>query len=245
MLILNMSGAYEGQEWFFTASAPVLDFKGLPGTNCYLSEDTKEVIKEKLKEYPLKDIHMIDSGNYHYISLLFLERIEEDFSLILFDNHPDMQRPAFDGVISCGGWVLAAKETLPNLKNIYIIGAEEELLEEELSEGEDAFLNVHYIKDRSSVTTDDYLELLKNDPLKRFYISIDKDVLSPEYAKCNWSQGIMTPEEIMGILNGLKQAGGVSFIGADICGEDEMPQNTLNSKVNMYIINELAKILSL
>ena len=37
--------------------------------------------------------------------LLWMEKITEPFSLVLFDRHPDTQRPSFGDITSCGGWV--------------------------------------------------------------------------------------------------------------------------------------------
>ena len=39
-----------------------------------------------------------------------MEKIDMPFRLILFDNHTDMQPPAFGGLLSCGGWAAEALE---------------------------------------------------------------------------------------------------------------------------------------
>ena len=85
------------------------------------------------------------------MSKLWTDRVQEPFTLIVFDHHPDMQPPRFGGILSCGGWV---KEVLDNnkfIQNAIIIGVKNELVEtirEELSQsGESSILEkVKFIK---------------------------------------------------------------------------------------------------
>lgn len=58
------------------------------------------------------------------MSLLFLERINEPFNLVVFDNHTDYQESAFGGLTSCGGWIGEANDTFSNLNKIYLIGTD-------------------------------------------------------------------------------------------------------------------------
>ena len=48
------------------------------------------------------------------------------------------------------------------------------------------------------------------------YVSIDIDVLSPDYARTDWSHGTMTPEALLESLDAI--AGSHPIIGVDICG---------------------------
>lgn len=48
------------------------------------------------------------------------------------------------------------------------------------------------------------------------YLSVDTDVLSPEYARTNWDQGNMSLEELEDIIAGV--AARNRIIGIDICG---------------------------
>lgn len=129
---MSMSGVYEGQEFCLGANANFLDMTDIPGTNCYCDEGAKIEIKRRLEESNAYEtpVHFLDSGNYHYLSLFYLERIEEDFELLLLDNHPDMQAPSFGEVTSCGGWVREALCRLPHLKKLYLYGIEDILLRE-------------------------------------------------------------------------------------------------------------------
>lgn len=89
-----------------------LDFRALEGTNCYCSEDSVLSLRSALEEIPTDAIHIIDTGDYHYLTYFFLERLTEDFRLILFDNHSDDQTPIFEteGMLSCGGWVKTSRQ---------------------------------------------------------------------------------------------------------------------------------------
>ena len=96
-------------------------FPSLEGTRCYCSAESAEEIRHSLKSLPRHSLHRIGIGDYHYISLFWLERIQEPFDLVLLDNHPDDQCPAFDaGMISCGGWVAMA-ERLPMFRRLHHI----------------------------------------------------------------------------------------------------------------------------
>ena len=45
-------------------------------------------------------IHFLDSGNYHYVSKIWMEKIEEEFELLVLDHHTDMQPPMFGDILS-------------------------------------------------------------------------------------------------------------------------------------------------
>ena len=87
-----------------------VDFSGLEGTNCYCSAESAAVIRQKIAGLPAAAFHCIGTGDYHYQTLFWLEKLQEPFCLVLFDNHPDDQDGAFGGeLLSCGGWVAAAR----------------------------------------------------------------------------------------------------------------------------------------
>jgi hypothetical protein len=145
-----------------------LDCTKIVGTDCYCDDDAIKEINELIDNAkssifenrgkstndiaPQPGIHFFDNGNYHYMSKLWTDRVQEPFTLIVFDHHPDMQPPRFGGILSCGGWV---KEVLDNNKfvqNVIIIGVKDELVEtvhEELSQsGESNILEkVTFIKE--------------------------------------------------------------------------------------------------
>lgn len=85
-------------------------FSYLEGTNCYCCDESAAIIREKVSELPLEAVHLIGTGDYHYVSLFYLERISRPFRLVLFDNHPDDQKAVLmDGLLSCGSWVGEAR----------------------------------------------------------------------------------------------------------------------------------------
>jgi len=166
----------------------VLDVTGIEGTHGYLSDDSIDAVRKAAGELPLNAIHRCGDGNYHYLTLFFLERIKEKYELVLFDNHPDDQACAFsDGMISCGSWRLNARK-LDNQKG-------------EL-----------WIRDASDLS-DEWLES-SDLPV---YISIDLDVLDPQFIQTVWDQGNMTPDELLIAAERIFKARRV--IGIDICGK--------------------------
>jgi len=59
------------------------------------------------------------SGDFHYLTALWLRRVAEPVTLVSFDNHPDWDvRPPKWG---CGGWVNRALE-LPKIKQVAVWG---------------------------------------------------------------------------------------------------------------------------
>ena len=82
------------------------DFSYLEGTSCYCSPEAAQEIRRAVAEMPLCAVHLLGTGDCHYVSLFWAERIEEPFTLVLWDNHPDDQPAAFSpDILSCGSWV--------------------------------------------------------------------------------------------------------------------------------------------
>lgn len=177
-----------------------IDLSDIKGTNCYCDDEAMLKIEKRLRKISERGIHLIDSGNYHYMTLVFLKKIKEDFSLVVFDNHTDYKENNYS-LISCGGWIKTAECKFNNLKNIYLVGVNKDLLKE------DSFSNKVY--------TEDFLSHIKEEKHK-IYISIDEDVLRVEDFKANWSQGEMTLYTLL--LNISYLCTNKDVIGFDICG---------------------------
>jgi arginase family enzyme len=62
-----------------------------------------------------------------------------------------------------------------------------------------------------------FLSLLKNIPTKQVYVSIDKDCLSREYALTNWESGLFSLDELLLMLNLIKE--NLDIVGMDISGD--------------------------
>ena len=196
-LVFNFSGAYEAGEFLpwlrsQTEELEELDLRKLEGTCCYCDGEAAAGIARRLPEQ-LPRLRWLDSGDYHYLSCLLARREKEPFHLVLLDNHPDNQDPAFEGVLSCGGWVKALREQQPLLKSVLTVGPE----------GYSQTLEDAWIEERRG---------------ERVYVSLDKDVMDREYARTDWSQGTHTLEEVKEWLGRLLD-GRLQVVAVDICGE--------------------------
>ena len=91
-------------------------------------EKTLNIIRKKLYNIENYKIKFIDSGNYHYISYLILEKIKKPFVLVLFDHHTDMQPSYFEELMSCGCWVKKTLDDNEYIEKVVLIGNKEELI---------------------------------------------------------------------------------------------------------------------
>ena len=114
-LLVCMSSLFSDEGWS-PEKAVVCDYQNLEGTVCYCDPESERILEESFKSLPVNALHWIDGGDFHYLSDIWMRRIAEPFSLMLIDNHPDDQEPAFGGgILSCGSWVAHAKKTNPML----------------------------------------------------------------------------------------------------------------------------------
>ena len=159
-------------------------------------------------------VHLLDNGNYHYLSALMTERIREPYTLVLIDHHPDMQPSAFGcEVLSCGSWVLNALLTQKNLKRVFALGVEEALKEEALLCVREAIGREEYERVRKKIS---FAYPKPEEVVGGIYLSIDKDVLAKKFVKTNWDQGEMTLPQLEDILRDL--CTNHKVIGMDLCG---------------------------
>ena len=164
-------------------------------------------------------------------------RVEKPFRLLVFDNHTDMQLPAFGGLLSCGGWIASSLLELENLAEVWLVGPDEEAysqVEEELKE------KVRFISQGDAEAFGYMREIPTDLPL---YISVDKDVLCGEDASTTWSQGSMGLSrliEILGLLVESFQEKGGEILQVDICGEcdvNESSDNDKNDRANKRLLD--------
>ena len=120
-VLMNFSGIYP-QEDCFKEQGTWLDMTDLKGVNCYCTEEAGEIIRQRIRKFRGEGIHFLDSGNYHYLSKFWLEKIQKPFALLVFDHHTDMQEAAFFGLLSCGSWVREVLDTNENLRDVCIAG---------------------------------------------------------------------------------------------------------------------------
>ena len=216
-----------------------IDCSDIEETDMYCSKEANKRIWEKIKPYGIQGIHYIDSGNYHYISKIITDHIDEPFGLVMYDHHTDMQIPMVPGMMSCGDWAGQALSQNKNLRQLVIVGPPEKDINQtlesykcehnvqetkcdgpydisrDISSGR---LLIFSAEDLHGGLLENKLKLIRTDlPL---YISIDKDVLGTEDCETNWSQGDMS-------IDGLERLLGV-FLGGqgeernyDACRNDE------------------------
>ena len=234
--ICNFSDVYKFQPFMeglrLSGEATWIDCTDIPGTDCYCDDEAVETIRKRIADADIKNasgIHFFDNGNYHYMSKIWTDMVQEPFSLVVFDHHPDMQEPRFGNILSCGGWVKKVLKGNKFVNNVVIIGVADHLadeIREELSQAGDASaldkvtfiheseLPIVTLEGRSPDRVYSTFHIPHSTPV---YISIDKDALSPAYAATNWDQGSLDVATLKKIIEDL--AASHKIIGVDICGE--------------------------
>lgn len=241
MAIIHMSGAYLAQDFYRksfgcpdeagpgSVKVRKIDCRDIGGTRSYCDDQAKEQLRERIANAPFSGIHFLDSGNYHYLSLLWMEKITEPFSLVLFDHHPDMQRPSFGDITSCGGWVREALLNNPYLEHVYLVGMDPKLLEQEgiLTGVTGSGEKVDFPVKRVHVGLSELLERDRAGENRRdgetretVYLSIDKDALCRQDARCDWDQGEMTLGELFSLMEQIVSC--CRVIGADVAARTRM-----------------------
>ena len=95
IVLMNFSGIYREEEFWKNRQVSWIELQDVCGTNCYCDEEAIAEINKRTENYPTAGIHFIDSGNYHYMTRLWLTRMDQPFCLLVYDNHTDMQPPGF------------------------------------------------------------------------------------------------------------------------------------------------------
>ena len=247
-----------------------IDCSDIEETDMYCSKEANKRIWEKIKPYGIQGIHYIDSGNYHYISKIITDHIDEPFGLVMYDHHTDMQIPMVPGMMSCGDWAGQALSQNKNLRQLVIVGPPEKDIDQTLESyngSQSGRLLIFSAEDLHGGLLEDKLKLIRTDlPL---YISIDKDVLGTEDCETNWSQGNMSIgglERLLGVFlggqgeerntdacrNDERYAGDVSqsrILGVDVCGEiqtdipipEYLEAEEKNEKVNIELFRFISE----
>lgn len=222
-----------------------MDCTQISGTDCYCDDDAQAKLNQMMgqaiahctKGKPnFPGIHFFDNGNYHYMSKLWTDRIQEPFDLVVFDHHPDMQPPRFEGILSCGGWVKEVLDNNPFVRNVMLIGVADHLIEEIKNEPSAEFekyaVRVSFIPESSLIDAQEQnhfsslLETFSAALTRSVYISIDKDALSINEAITNWDQGSLTWNQLKSFLQKTFEVRNV--LGIDICGERAREQDYAN-----------------
>ena len=247
------------------------DCTRIDGTDCYCDDEAQAILRKQIESsktpalqqaqgpssISTPGIHFFDNGNYHYMSKLWTDSIREPFDLVVFDHHPDMQPPRFEGILSCGGWIKEVLDHNKLVQNVIVIGVADHLVEEiqeDLTQANAAEILDRVTFIRESELTAVTLEGRSPDRVHLtshttpVYISIDKDALSMQEAATNWDQGSLTFEQLAETLQALAQ--NRKILGIDICGErardigfeDTAAADALNNTLNEKLYNQLQSI---
>lgn len=207
LLIADFTGVYAEEDFLQKLQERGVLYRrvglgDIEGTTCYCDPASEAEISRRLVPEPAERIRWIDSGDFHYVSKILAGLEQEPFVLVLIDNHPDDQAPAFDGVLSCGSWVRDLRLTSPMLEEVWTLGPDHRIR------------NASGTVDRElDADIDDLVAALEG---KRVYVSIDKDVLDREWARTDWSQGTYSLECLKGWLDRLLR---MNVVAVDVCGE--------------------------
>lgn len=247
-----------------------MDCSDIEETDMYCSKEAYKRIWEKIKPYGIQGIHYIDSGNYHYITKIITDHIDEPFGLVMYDHHTDMQIPMVPGMMSCGDWAGQALSQNKNLRQLVMVGPPEKDIDQTLESyngSQSGRLLIFSAEDLHGGLLENKLKLIRTDlPL---YISIDKDVLGTEDCETNWSQGDMSIdglERLLGVFlggqgeernydacrNDERYAGDIRhsrILGIDICGEiqtdipvpEYLEAEEKNEKVNIELFRFISE----
>ena len=239
-VITNFSGIYKNQNFYKNYAEEEIfwtELSDLSGCNCYCDAEASDRIRKEIQAFTGKGLHFIDSGNYHYMTRLWLEKLQIPFRLLVFDNHTDMQPPAFGGLLSCGGWIAASLEELPLLQEVILVGPDKEAytqVEPDLQQ-KVLFLSREKLSTMTAEEKEGFFNNLSEDlPL---YVSVDKDVLCKGDASTTWSQGDMHLSELMSFLELVLER--QNILGMDVCGEcdmDSCSEDFLNDHANEAIL---------
>ena len=229
----NFTGVYEKQDFYKDYSYELFNDRALNGVRGYMDDKARKYLLEEIKERSnLSSIHLLDSGNYHHLSRVYLDLINEPFNLVVYDNHTDMQFSAFGNILSCGSWIADAYESLGYLKKIIVIGANSKYIEA-----------CEFNKDERVIFADSINEVSLGNDLP-IYISVDKDVISENEFISDWDQGIMPVSTLIKELKCLRD--NFRIMGVDICGEPDNSDDiniSLSNNINKELVNIFVDIL--
>jgi hypothetical protein len=177
------------------------------------------------------------SGDFHYLTALWLRRVADPIVLISFDNHPDWDiRPPKWG---CGGWINRALE-LAHVQKVSVWGCgnfecwwPHQIFGNRRAECAGK-LEVHPWADqrpakdrqrRGAILRENWVaqfeEFLRKLDGANVYVTIDIDCLRSEEAVTNWENGQFSVVDLAWALE--KVHTHCRIVGGDICGAFSRP----------------------
>ncbi len=233
MLHLDLDGAWRRDQLSFqtldaTKWGPPLRFSA-----------PARLIEKFYREYErqLAPFLLYGSGDFHYLSALWIRRVSSPIVLVSFDNHPDWDvRPPRWG---CGGWVNRALELSP-VRRVSIWGCGNfecwwpRQIFGNLRAERAGKLEVHPwaddrpLKDRQrrgAILRDNWREHFASfvDNLRGadVYVTIDLDCLRAGEMATNWENGRFTITDLVWALAKLRNTSRI--VAGDICGAFSKP----------------------
>ena len=82
----DFSGVYSSPDSPDPGCVKRFDMRQIPGTSCYCDDEAKSSISAEMERADPGRLHLIDSGNYHYLTWFFLRRIREKSGLQLAET---------------------------------------------------------------------------------------------------------------------------------------------------------------
>jgi len=232
-LHLDLDGAWNSERLPFDTLAarewgPPLRFSA----PSHLVEQFYREFKQRLTPFIL-----YGSGDFHYLSALWIRRKLGPLTLVSFDNHPDWDiRPPKWG---CGGWINRALE-IPDVQKISIWGCGNfecwwpyQIFGNRRAE-RSGRLEVHpWADDRTPSARDRLGAILRSNWQHHFlsfvktlnsasvYVTIDLDCLRTGEAVSNWESGRFALADLEWALSALRNSSHI--VAGDICGAFSSP----------------------
>ena len=178
------------------------------------------------------------SGDYHYLTALWLRNLAQPFTLVSFDNHPDGDtRPPY---WACGSWLsraldLSAMESatvwgcgnfelewphrlFANYRGIRAGRLDVRAWAERLEPKSLKRWN-HIRRETWRESFDEFASALAG---RRIYVTVDIDCLAESDAATNWENGLFTAADVAWALCRLNASG--TIVAGDLCGAFSPPE---------------------
>lgn len=197
--------------------------------------DVTRLINERMPADP--GCVFLGSGDFHHLSWPLIERhaARDPFDVVVFDNHPDNMRFPFG--VHCGSWVRRVA-SLPFVAHVHVVGISSadvsaaHAWENRLAplwRGKLSYWTIgvdtrwaarlglgHAFRsfDSRAALLDRFFDEQRGSR-RLVYLSIDKDVLSPEVARTNWDQGHLLDTDLFAAIDALHGR----LLGSDVTGD--------------------------
>ncbi len=208
------------------------------GPRLRFSAPVDEIERFHLEITPhLRPFILYGSGDFHHLSAIWMRRIQEPFSLLSFDNHPDwdIRPPRW----CCGGWINRALESRW-LESAQVWGcgnfelnwphslfAPREALQSgrlQIFSWRERYPKLSICREQAisrDTWRDTFLQELSRWQGRSLYITIDLDCLDAKEFCSNWEHGLFTVDDLAWAITQVRQ--NATLIGGDICGAYSAP----------------------